>query len=707
MPSSTSAGGGAIPAGPPSTLSPNAAPYTFLARQSRAPPGRLQDGDAPRLIDNNFVLYGEDNSSYSVPLAAQSGMKQSDTVYSSSSHGTHQGQPSSARGIPVGVYPSPTSSIAIVSEPSVTIGSDFNQHLVPLTSGKGSRQPRVTIRSPPNKTSETNNTIFGSVSKLAIRKNDESNKETGKHVSFSRNLQLGSPAHGNGNSNGAMALSKELNPDFGVKPLVLSACTSPCVTMADDLNPDPSECSVDSPCWRGTASRLSPFDGLPTSIVQSVKQELVPIDAGKEQSSTTDCEAPTKLQNLVCSKSTQNHSQSHVKLGLSKEPGDICANITQYSHRKKHFAEHSAVNCNADQHCLAVIDDCIKRSGLNSAAPDFVPLAVRKSNTSDGSCSSSGTNVSGILKEINSLSEVLCNNYSDEIKLEEHDHSLLQSVIGNLQSYLHKASKVPAMVDSDKSGGLKACYAQNAVSKPVAGDYNGSFTADNGKGISISNLGDSSPLVGDLRKKSVTGYQPALSNFPKELSWEERSQALIYKKLWFDAERTNCALKYQLKQTRVEIDLESSTAHIGGGPRNSSFHLCDVGVDPSSSYGSAITCPPMMLKGHPGERKSHNLLSAADHIQSGDSSALSRPKGYIAVPENIEDGYFLSGPEETGVRRHARPGLQSRPLGRLNTSTSDGMSSSYVTGRDDILRGSCEFGSSDWEHVLKEEIGST
>ncbi|KAL5649197.1 hypothetical protein ACJX0J_040006, partial [Zea mays] len=463
--------------------------------------------DAPRLIDNNFVLYGEDNSSYSVPLAAQSGMKQSDTVYSSSSHGTHQGQPSSARGIPVGVYPSPTSSIAIVSEPSVTIGSDFNQHLVPLTSGKGSRQPRVTIRSPPNKTSETNNTIFGSVSKLAIRKNDESNKETGKHVSFSRNLQLGSPAHGNGNSNGAMALSKELNPDFGVKPLVLSACTSPCVTMADDLNPDPSECSVDSPCWRGTASRLSPFDGLPTSIVQSVKQELVPIDAGKEQSSTTDCEAPTKLQNLVCSKSTQNHSQSHVKLGLSKEPGDICANITQYSHRKKHFAEHSAVNCNADQHCLAVIDDCIKRSGLNSAAPDFVPLAVRKSNTSDGSCSSSGTNVSGILKEINSLSEVLCNNYSDEIKLEEHDHSLLQSVIGNLQSYLHKASKVPAMVDSDKSGGLKACYAQNAVSKPVAGDYNGSFTADNGKGISISNLGDSSPLVGDLRKKSVTGYQ--------------------------------------------------------------------------------------------------------------------------------------------------------------------------------------------------------
>lgn len=152
----------------------------------------------------------------------------------------------------------------------------------------------------------------------------------------------------------------------------------------------------------------------------------------------------------------------------------------------------------------------------------------------------------------------------------------------------------------------------------------------------------------------------------------------------------------------MEKGLESSMAHhIGGGPRNHSFHLCDMDVDPSNSCVSAITCP-RMLKGHPGGRKSHNLLSTADHIQSGDSSVLSRSKGYIAVPENIEDEYFLSGSEETGIHRHVGPR-------RLNTSKSDGMpsSSSYITGRDDILRGSCEFGSSDWEHVLKEEIGST
>jgi hypothetical protein len=84
------------------------------------------------------------------------------------------------------------------------------------------------------------------------------------------------------------------------------------------------------------------------------------------------------------------------------------------------------------------------------------------------------------------------------------------------------------MVDSDKSGGLKACYAQNAVSKPVAGDYNGSFTADNGKGISISNLGDSSPLVGDLRKKSVTGYQVTFPTRLRKFCYFERGEYLHF-----------------------------------------------------------------------------------------------------------------------------------------------------------------------------------
>ena len=44
MPSSSSSFAGAA-SGASSTLSPNAAPYTLLARQGRAPPGRLQDGN--------------------------------------------------------------------------------------------------------------------------------------------------------------------------------------------------------------------------------------------------------------------------------------------------------------------------------------------------------------------------------------------------------------------------------------------------------------------------------------------------------------------------------------------------------------------------------------------------------------------------------------------------------------------------------------
>nr|CAB3482220.1 unnamed protein product [Digitaria exilis] len=233
-------------------------------------------------------------------------------------------------------------------------------------------------------------------------------------------------------------------------------------------------------------------------------------------------------------------------------------------------------------------------------------------------------NIQGILKGIESMSEVLFNNCSDEMELEEHDYSLLQSVIENLQSCLHKARKVPAKGFSDKAGGLKACFSQNAVSKSVIGNCIGSYTGDNGKGIIISNPADSSRLFRDSRKKCVTGYQPSLSNFPKELSCEEdHSKALIYKKLWIDAERANCALKYQLKQTcmEIEIDLDSSRAHGGGGPRIPSFHLCDMGGDASTSYGSAITSAPM-LKDRPGARKSHDLLYAADHVQSGVSNVL-------------------------------------------------------------------------------------
>lgn len=83
------------------------------------------------------------------------------------------------------------------------------------------------------------------------------------------------------------------------------------------------------------------------------------------------------------------------------------------------------------------------------------------------------------------------------------------------------------MVASDKSGGLKAVYSQNAVSKSVTGDYNGRYTADNGKGIIISNLGDSSRMVGDLRKKSVTGYQVTFSTHCKTVLLFFEKQSIL------------------------------------------------------------------------------------------------------------------------------------------------------------------------------------
>jgi hypothetical protein len=120
--------------------------------------------------------------------------------------------------------------------------------------------------------------------------------------------------------------------------------------------------------------------------------------------------------------------------------------------------------------------------------------------------------------------------------------------------------------------------------------------------------------------------QPAPDNFRKELFSEDvHSQVLIFKKLWIDAERANCALKYQLKQSRLAINLESDMAHNGGGPRNPQFQLCDMVTDPRSSVGLALSCP-RMLKDHPGARKTANIIYVGNAIHSGDNNVLSRSK---------------------------------------------------------------------------------
>ena len=69
---------------------------------------------------------------------------------------------------------------------------------------------------------------------------------------------------------------------------------------------------------------------------------------------------------------------------------------------------------------------------------------------------------------------MLCNNYSDEIELdeielEEHDYSLLQSVIENLQSYLFKARKVnPFLLFLSKSCQFRILSIGNTFCRPCA-----------------------------------------------------------------------------------------------------------------------------------------------------------------------------------------------------------------------------------------------
>jgi hypothetical protein len=325
-------------------------------------------GDTSRLIDDNLML----------PTACF-GMKSGDAVYPASAHGMHQIQPSSSFGI-VKEYPSSASSTS-----GYTWMASELQEQFPLTSGNGrsgNKSTKVTIKCPPNRALETNNIGSCCKSKLAVRENDDCNNETGKDISFCRNFEFNSPANDN---NGSSQGTVELNPTL--KPLrIPSTGARSHISVADDVNPDPSECSVDSPCWPGTlASRVSALDVRQTSDAWSVKQKLVEFDAGKG-SPVQDTGACTEIENLVASKSKQNHSQPHVESGLSKKSKDVDTNLENNYHGKElEHAEPGAGQCNVERtHRLEVRKNCIKRSVLNSAAPDFIPSSVQKSSSGNG-----------------------------------------------------------------------------------------------------------------------------------------------------------------------------------------------------------------------------------------------------------------------------------------------------------------------------------
>jgi hypothetical protein len=211
--------------------------------------------------------------------------------------------------------------------------------------------------------------------------------------------------------------------------------------------------------------------------------------------------------------------------------------------------------------------------------------------------------------------------------------------------------------------------------------------------------------------------QPSLNDVPRKISCEEEhQQVLVYKNLWIEAERANCELKYQLKNTCIKIDLESSMAPIGG-PSKNYFQVSDLGTYPSSSYGASLAHAPMLTfpKDHPteetsGVRNSQNLLYAGNCIQSGGNSALrcsSSTKSYT-MPKNLQPRHVLAGLEETATHHHVHLGLQqvpNRARPESNGGTLDAVPPpSCITGRNGILH-STEYGSSDWEHVLSEENG--
>ncbi|XP_015695453.1 uncharacterized protein LOC102700172 [Oryza brachyantha] len=523
----------------------------------------------------------------------------------------------------------------------------------PLYSGMGSNGRKcstVKIESPPNKMSETNKIGCGLISQSCITKNvTESKEDIMKNASFSQTLEVGS----SGISQDAMTCSKEASPVFHMRPLHMSTGgADPCDSAVDGLKAEPSECSVDSPCWRGTSlSHLaSVFDVLQTSNPQLINQESGAFGAGQKKSTSAvqHSEVLIASQNLDTIENKQNQSQSHVELSVSMKSGDIGTSQTKNSHKELESAKQCAAKCTTEQkHSLEVRDNSVKRSGLNFAAPDFVPASVGKLSNIKESASPTGRKMSGILKTMENLSEALRDSCSlDKIGLDEHEHTLLQSIIENLQTCLDQTIKGPIRDGASNKPGLRAPHSQSTILKSDAGNYKGSCTASGGKGITVNKPMGPSHVPNNFGNNSLTWSQPSCNNIPRMTSCEEHSQILVYKNLWIDAERANCKLKYLLKNNLMKIGPESSMAHVGG-PRNPSIQACDFeSAGPSSSYGGAISYSPTLSfrKDDPTEETSKAMstgfLYTSDRIRLGDNNVPScsesinshpiRPKNFQA-----------------------------------------------------------------------------
>jgi hypothetical protein len=133
---------------------------------------------------------------------------------------------------------------------------------------------------------------------------------------------------------------------------------------------------------------VSPFDGLQTPAIQSTDQELEAFGAGEKQSCSTvpHYNALSEVQSLVTSKTKHDHSQSQTEADVSKKSGVIGMKQTKDTHGKEvECTNQYAAKCKKEQkHLLELRDNYVKRSGLNSAAPDYVPSSTRNSITAQG-----------------------------------------------------------------------------------------------------------------------------------------------------------------------------------------------------------------------------------------------------------------------------------------------------------------------------------
>ncbi|XP_078155479.1 uncharacterized protein LOC144551404 isoform X4 [Carex rostrata] len=433
-----------------------------------------------------------------------------------------------------------------------------------------------------------------------------------------------------------------------------------------DSSVDEHNVVLDSPCWKG----------VPSSSEHTFSK----------RHTGNSCSFPFENEissgNLLPSETSQDKKLDSVTIGLvnssEEEAKDVKTN--QNFHPENVQENISSYNNMKDE----------KSKGLASAIlPDIVGPQ---------------TDVMLLIKSMHDISQVLLTSCGDDFEIKEVESELLQMAMENLKSFIGRSNKTD-------DGGLASSF---KIAEQITAGMN-KMTSSNEAGDNQINVG---PQLADTNYKNYV--LEGLDKIPGE---DSEVEAELYKNLWIEAEASLCTMKYELQLARTKLKMMS---HKHAQEANSSSSLCDPQPSSSMQKVGATTLPKQTsgdLNNDMTEEKNTEgpvadpdvmarlriIKGRMGNMESQDQNNAEKSLEENITEQNKDHSYVASSGDEvlhdevdSDVMARLRI-LERRGDIGLNAESvfPNFYSLGFATEPRDLHP---RVGSSEWEHVLRDEL---